>query len=320
MHITVMNRQEAIAYSKHTDVTEKRFMISIGLPDRNYTEWPVKGNSIQDILFVDFFDVMGQSATPDCPAISDEIANKIAETVTSWVDAGAQNIIVHCDAGMSRSAAVAMAIGIHFQVPESNIAYMHQTAANHTVYAKVLRALKNYQDQRTPWLSETILRNLQAIEIHAKQLPVLANANTFTETRKDRIIDACSRRRIALVRELIMPMTWSVERDRIDASAKMRCSLIHRSVSDCYREIASEAYHTLGQIIVNMPGEIKLSENLDKLMQGMFYENVDIAMLRNKILDLQGSVFQTNKPNEVEAIQANLKLAADQLSILIMDA
>ena len=317
MNIFVMNRTEAVNWGKPS-YEGRAAMISISVPGRTYDSWPHENVVVQDILFVEFFDVLEKDATPYVPSISEDTANKIAAAVSKWMRSGVKNLFVHCDDGKRRAAGVAKAIADYYGIPDQ-VAYWHGDETNHTVYLKVLSAIRLHETLRNHDLSDTALKNLQTISTHAFNLPILANAGTFTEARANRIRQACDEKNLALIRELVMPMTWSIERDRIDAAAKMRCNLINRAIADCYREVMSEAYQTLAWIILNMPEERRLSDNLDKIMQGMVYENVDVATLRHKILDLKNSTFNTDNPDRIEDIRRSLQMAADRLNILVLE-
>ena len=104
MEVLVMNRSAAIAYGyKRHD--EKSIVVSIN----NLDDYPAKiktsvDNGIVSVLRL-FFDDIDSGST----AMTPDDANKIANFVRFYQHS-VDRIIVHCEAGVSRSAGVAAAI------------------------------------------------------------------------------------------------------------------------------------------------------------------------------------------------------------------
>ena len=110
--IQVMSRNKAIRYS-HSD-HPKTLLISIRDKGRHIPYF-VKDNLI--IHYFDFDDV--EEGSPNGFPISDFQAKRIAEVVNSNKDV--EKIVVHCEAGVSRSAGVAAAIGMAINGDDSFI-------------------------------------------------------------------------------------------------------------------------------------------------------------------------------------------------------
>lgn len=103
MNVTVMNRSEATRYCyKHHD--NPVVIISISTPGMPYKNSPFKSsaNKVRAIMRVWFED---EDRGPGI--MTDEDAAKIKRILDQMPDT---DIIVHCDAGTSRSAGVAAAI------------------------------------------------------------------------------------------------------------------------------------------------------------------------------------------------------------------
>lgn len=134
--IQVMSRNKAIRYS-YSD-HPKTLLISIRDKGRHIPYF-VKDNLI--IHYFDFDDV--EEGSPDGFPISDSQAKHIAEVVNNNKDV--EKIVVHCEAGVSRSAGVAAAIGMAINGDDSFIFNDGRYCPNSTCYRKVLEAfgLKN---------------------------------------------------------------------------------------------------------------------------------------------------------------------------------
>ena len=143
--LDIMNRGTAIAYCKHEHIS-KTIMISISTSYIDYEEEPYigNGNNIVDILRVSFvdadgvgdLDVYGNKAD-ESMMFSDEQASQIVEFVKAHEDC---NIIVHCDAGISRSSAVAASILRFYSGNDDSIFNSRYYAPNMWVYYKMLKA------------------------------------------------------------------------------------------------------------------------------------------------------------------------------------
>lgn len=94
-------------------------------------------NKIKGILRLSFDDI--DREIPGLVAISDDDAKKIAEFVGRYIDK-VDRIIVHCEAGVSRSAGCAAAIIQHYY-GDTGILNNSDYSPNPLVYRKVLEAL-----------------------------------------------------------------------------------------------------------------------------------------------------------------------------------
>lgn len=114
--IMVMSRQDAKAYS-YRNHAKTSVIVSITDVESPYNRFStLYSNNIKAILPIKFNDVdVGQDL-----CIAEKDAKKIADFVMDWsykVDV----IIVHCEAGISRSAGVAAAILKHLYDNDSQI-------------------------------------------------------------------------------------------------------------------------------------------------------------------------------------------------------
>lgn len=102
MNILVLSKKEAVKLS-YKEFDRSVYAISI---HSNY-EYPARLHLQQShVLSLCFDDIDGEYPT----AISKEDANKIAGFVLNRIPGDARLLIVHCEAGQSRSAGVAAAI------------------------------------------------------------------------------------------------------------------------------------------------------------------------------------------------------------------
>ena len=146
MRITVMSRYAAMEYcaKRHED---KSVIISISDPHGVYDGSPFVGNknNVIDILRLSFADadypgrddVYGRVVT-ESDLMSDEYAKNVADFVERYKDC---LIIVHCDAGISRSSGVAAAIMKYYNGSDDAIFDSRRFHPNMWCYAKTLRAL-----------------------------------------------------------------------------------------------------------------------------------------------------------------------------------
>lgn len=139
MYIEVMNRRDATRLCYKPSSGRKISMISIFTPGDEYQSGPVVRNGVKALLTVGFCDVSEDS--PETPAITQEDADKIAQFILYRVSKGCDDFIIHCDAGMSRSAGVARAMELFFNVPADNVVYQHGNFANNFVFRMVFHAL-----------------------------------------------------------------------------------------------------------------------------------------------------------------------------------
>lgn len=151
MNITVMSRRDAIrdCYHIHERPT---VIISISDPNMIYTSAPFtsKISNITAILPLSFadadrpgLDVYGRDADVS-DLMSDEDANRVVTFVNLHKDA---DLIVHCDAGISRSAGVAAAIMKAVNGDDSPIFDNGRYRPNMWCYRKVLTAFMNMKGE-----------------------------------------------------------------------------------------------------------------------------------------------------------------------------
>lgn len=133
MNILVWNREQAIAQVK--DLTPPAAVISISTVGDELPDFKIEKLGIE-VLFLSFDDVEDDDKfyTP----ISDIDALNIKDFIEENKDV--ETLVVHCDAGVSRSAAVAAAVGKYLFNDDMFIFGRPRFCPNRTVYRKVLKA------------------------------------------------------------------------------------------------------------------------------------------------------------------------------------
>ena len=139
MKIEVMNRREATRLCYKPAGGRKISMISIFTPGDEYQAGPGVRGGVKELLSVGFCDVSEDSS--ETPAITQEDAHKIAQFILYRVSKGCDDFVIHCDAGMSRSAGVARAMELFYDLPESAVTYRHGNFSNSLVFRKVFHSL-----------------------------------------------------------------------------------------------------------------------------------------------------------------------------------
>ena len=149
MNVTVMSRWDAVfyCYNPHAEPT---VMISISDPHMQYAAAPFgsEENKVLQILSLCFADadqpgpdIYGYDARVE-DLMRDEDAAKVAELLRTYPDT---DVIVHCDAGISRSAGIAAAILKHTTGDDSSIFDNGLYDPNRWCYQKTLKALTDLQ-------------------------------------------------------------------------------------------------------------------------------------------------------------------------------
>lgn len=150
--IGILSRFQASEYCQIKHKTDS-VIISISTPNVDYTGYPVEAddeNRVVAILSIEFmdadnpgdYDVYGCMTTID-DLMTDEDAKKIVAFVEKYKD---KRILVHCDAGISRSSAVAAAILKHYTGNDDMIFDSRWYNPNRWVYRKVLEAFESEVD------------------------------------------------------------------------------------------------------------------------------------------------------------------------------
>ena len=149
MEIVVMNRQQAIEYC-HQPHDEKVAMISIYTPIEEYHDEPfmstIIGNGVEEILRLGFFDIDNSY-----PSIEGKMTIDDAELIVDMVERNMdKKIIVHCDAGQSRSTGIAAALSRFYNGDDSEYFNNPEMAPNHLCYDLVLVMLtgSDYEEYR----------------------------------------------------------------------------------------------------------------------------------------------------------------------------
>lgn len=148
MTVAVMSRKDAINYCNETH-DERSIMISISDPHMEYKSSPFCSaeNNIIEILSLCFadadspgYDVYGRKATVD-DLMKDSDGLMIACFLEKYP---VENIIVHCDAGISRSAGVAGAILKYYLGDDTLVFDDPHFYPNMWCYRKTLQALSKH--------------------------------------------------------------------------------------------------------------------------------------------------------------------------------
>ena len=145
IRVRVMSRLDATYYCSNSH-DEKAVIISISTPYLNYELEPYINaeNGVQNILKLSFFDAdepNGLDVNNVVAANSDLMSDEDAEKIANFVENNKNDlIIVHCDAGISRSSAVAAAILRHYTGNDDRIFDDYSYNPNMWVYFKVLKA------------------------------------------------------------------------------------------------------------------------------------------------------------------------------------
>ena len=150
--IGVLSRFDASQYCKDPHKTDS-VIISISTPNVDYHGLEIKPtdeNRVVAILRLEFMDadrpgdndVYGNPTT-----ISDLMSDEDAKTVVDFVEQYKdKRILVHCDAGISRSSAVVAAILKHYTGNDDMIFDSRWYNPNRWVYRKVLEAFESEVD------------------------------------------------------------------------------------------------------------------------------------------------------------------------------
>lgn len=142
MNIIVLNKAKAQRLS-YKDFLSNKVIISISTPSDDKAVFNIDNDSIKDILYLSFYDVSTetQNIFKGYPAMTDEDAVQIRDFVLKWKDT-VDTIIVHCDAGISRSAGVAAGILDGLDQDSSQIFDNNIYLPNSLCYRKTLNAFK----------------------------------------------------------------------------------------------------------------------------------------------------------------------------------
>ena len=149
MQIYVVSRDSAIRFCNEAHLAQFA-MISISNPYTEYESAPFtsKENNIVDILRLSFvdadgvgdLDVYGKIAKEE-DMFSDEQAKQVVDFAEKYQK---YNIIVHCDAGISRSAGIGAAILKHYTGNDDHFFHSRWYAPNMFVYYKILKAFGDW--------------------------------------------------------------------------------------------------------------------------------------------------------------------------------
>ena len=140
-----MSRAAAIRYCQNKQ-EKQSVIISISDPNMIYTSQPFcsQENRVTAILPLTFCDAdrPGKDVYGKETAVSGLMGETDAQRIAIFVRTHRdKRIIVHCDAGISRSSGVAAAIAKHYDGDDSEYFYSGQFCPNMWCYRKTLTAL-----------------------------------------------------------------------------------------------------------------------------------------------------------------------------------
>lgn len=139
MNFKIMSRGAALNYSE-LEHSDKSVIISIhsslDCPPHFY-ERDFEFNGIQDVLFLEFDDVEANCDLKSFKVISEDDAREIVDFVVNWSEK-VDTVIVHCDAGVSRSAGVCAAISKYMTGSDDWVFDSPRYQPNMTCYRTVL--------------------------------------------------------------------------------------------------------------------------------------------------------------------------------------
>lgn len=136
--VTVMSRPKAVRYTRKKHVPDTAAMVSIASACHYYSSRPRPCNHVPFIGRFTFDDIV--PGEDGCP-MTDTDARQIAKFVADIEENGVTHIIIHCDAGVSRSAGVAKAIAESRGLPETAVHYENVPNPNPHVYRFMKEAL-----------------------------------------------------------------------------------------------------------------------------------------------------------------------------------
>lgn len=143
LQLVVMSRKEAVKLQYKNPDGMPSAMISITSVGGRYNNSPKPVKDVRSMLYVNFDDVTDDTDGYPC---TENDACKMADFVTECMELrGLRRLYVHCDAGLSRSAAVAKAVQEHYQVPDGNVSYKEGSTPNPLVHGLMTDALKPYK-------------------------------------------------------------------------------------------------------------------------------------------------------------------------------
>ena len=143
--VIVLNRKQAEVMTE-TDFGINRVIISISTVGDNAPNFH-ENHSIKQILCCFFNDLEANDKDkfPQTVFINEDVARGIANFAKEWWDKVDQ-IVVHCDGGVSRSAGVAAAILKYFTGDDGEICDNPNFYPNMLVYRMVLNALMESEE------------------------------------------------------------------------------------------------------------------------------------------------------------------------------
>jgi predicted protein tyrosine phosphatase len=147
MEIKILNRSNAINLS-YKDFEGDKIIISIRDPFNEQAQFNEGNSSIKEILYLSFYDI--SSETKDIfdgyTSMSPDDALKISKFIKKWKDK-VDYIWVQCEAGVSRSAGIAMAIMKYLNMDLSSVKDSNLYSPNMLCYNLTKTAFENLDEK-----------------------------------------------------------------------------------------------------------------------------------------------------------------------------
>lgn len=148
MNVSILSRTKAVKLS-YTELENDKVIISIKDPWTENAHFNSGNSSIKEILYLSFYDISEKTNDIFCgySAMSPNDARKIAHFVNKWKDK-IDTIWVHCEAGVSRSAGIAMAVMEYLNMDLTQIFESPTYCPNTLCYELTQQALKDLQEKQ----------------------------------------------------------------------------------------------------------------------------------------------------------------------------
>lgn len=138
MQVMVLSRKEAVKLKYKQPDGVKSAMVSISSVGERYSSMPRPAGDVKHILYLNFDDVTNDE---DGYPMTEKDAEKLAQFVDLCFNNSTQRLYVHCDAGLSRSAAVAKALQTYYGLLDNEVSYKKGSHPNKLVYQCVMNVL-----------------------------------------------------------------------------------------------------------------------------------------------------------------------------------
>ncbi|MBQ3379913.1 MAG: dual specificity protein phosphatase family protein [Clostridia bacterium] len=146
MNIKILSRTKAVKLS-YKDLEGTKVIISISDPESERAHFNRENNSIKEVLYLSFYDVGEETmdAFGTGGRMTADDAKKTARFVIKWKDM-ADAIWINCEAGVSRSAGIALSIMEYLNMDLSPVLKSTVYCPNMLCYELTKKALSEALD------------------------------------------------------------------------------------------------------------------------------------------------------------------------------